>query len=154
VTEGVRRVVERPAVQVRLAAVAALLEGNRVDVHPPTEGAQLDPGRQPVGLRRVPQPTERRQAAAKIPRVDGKVEIAVWAGLPAGQGSHPPPAAHPVPHPGLVQRVQDLDDVHRLHLPTLRHCVRTRLAWYAPGVYNGVMDYMDHVAGELAPAGR
>ena len=28
----------------------------------------------------------------------------------------------------------------------------TWLAWYAPGVYNGVMDYMDHVNGELVPA--
>jgi hypothetical protein len=30
----------------------------------------------------------------------------------------------------------------------------TWLAWYAPGVYNGVMDYMDHVNGELVPGGR
>jgi hypothetical protein len=30
----------------------------------------------------------------------------------------------------------------------------TWLAWYAPGVYNAVMDYTDHIAGELTPAGR
>jgi hypothetical protein len=28
----------------------------------------------------------------------------------------------------------------------------TWLAWYAPGIYNAVMDYMDYVNGELAPA--
>jgi hypothetical protein len=30
----------------------------------------------------------------------------------------------------------------------------TWLAWYAPGVYNAVMDYTDHVNGELIPVGR
>jgi hypothetical protein len=30
----------------------------------------------------------------------------------------------------------------------------TWLAWYAPGVYNAVLDYMDHVDGELTPASR
>jgi hypothetical protein len=30
----------------------------------------------------------------------------------------------------------------------------TWLAWYAPGVYNAVMDYADHVNGELSPASR
>jgi hypothetical protein len=30
----------------------------------------------------------------------------------------------------------------------------TWLAWYAPGVYTAVMDYTDHVNGELTPAGR
>jgi hypothetical protein len=28
----------------------------------------------------------------------------------------------------------------------------TWLAWYAPGIFTAVMDYMDHVDGELAPA--
>ena len=30
----------------------------------------------------------------------------------------------------------------------------TWLAWYAPGVYNAVMDYTDHVNGELISADR
>jgi hypothetical protein len=29
----------------------------------------------------------------------------------------------------------------------------TWLAWYAPGVYTAVMDYTDHVNGELIRAG-
>jgi len=29
----------------------------------------------------------------------------------------------------------------------------TWLAWYAPGTYTAVMDYMDHIDGEPAPAG-
>jgi hypothetical protein len=28
----------------------------------------------------------------------------------------------------------------------------TWLAWYAPGTFTAVMDYMDHVDGELVPA--
>jgi hypothetical protein len=28
----------------------------------------------------------------------------------------------------------------------------TWLAWYAPGVYNAVMDYTDYINGELTPA--
>jgi hypothetical protein len=28
----------------------------------------------------------------------------------------------------------------------------TWLAWYAPGIFTAVMDYMDYVNGELAPA--
>jgi hypothetical protein len=28
----------------------------------------------------------------------------------------------------------------------------TWLAWYAPGTFTAVMDYMDHVDGESAPA--
>jgi hypothetical protein len=27
----------------------------------------------------------------------------------------------------------------------------TWLAWYAPGIYNAVMDYMDHVDGDPRP---
>jgi hypothetical protein len=27
----------------------------------------------------------------------------------------------------------------------------TWLAWYAPGIFTAVMDYMDHVDGALAP---
>jgi hypothetical protein len=30
----------------------------------------------------------------------------------------------------------------------------TWLAWCAPGVYTAVMDYTDHIDGELTPAGR
>lgn len=30
----------------------------------------------------------------------------------------------------------------------------TWLAWYAPGTYTAVMDYMDHVDGEPAPGSR
>jgi hypothetical protein len=28
----------------------------------------------------------------------------------------------------------------------------TWLAWYAPGTFTAVMDYLDHVDGELTPA--
>jgi hypothetical protein len=61
--------------------------------------------------------------------------------------SHPAPAAHPLGEvPGadrLLGRTQDeLADA------------MTWIAWYAPGVYNAVMDYMDFVDGEISPAGR
>ena len=61
--------------------------------------------------------------------------------------SHPAPAAHPLGDvPGtdrLLGRTQsELADA------------MTWLAWYAPGVYTAVMDYTDHVNGELTPASR
>jgi hypothetical protein len=61
--------------------------------------------------------------------------------------SQPAPAAHPLGEvPGadrLLGRTQaELADA------------MTWLAWYAPGVYNAVMDYTDHVNGELTPTGR
>jgi hypothetical protein len=61
--------------------------------------------------------------------------------------SHPAPAAHPLSEvPGtdrLLGRTQaELADA------------MTWLAWYAPGVYNAVMDYTDYVNGELTSAGR
>jgi hypothetical protein len=42
--------------------------------------------------------------------------------LPPGQGGNPLAPAHPVPNPGPVQGVQDLNDVLRVHRPmvTLR----------------------------------
>ena len=61
--------------------------------------------------------------------------------------SHPAPPAHPLGQvPGadrLLGRTQaELADA------------MTWLAWYAPGVYNAVMDYTDHVNGELIRADR
>ena len=61
--------------------------------------------------------------------------------------SHRAPAAHPRGEvPGaewLLGRTQaELVDA------------MTWLAWYAPGVYTAVLDYTDHVNGELSPAGR
>ena len=61
--------------------------------------------------------------------------------------SHSAPAAHPLGEvPGtdrLLGRTQaELADA------------MTWLAWYAPGVYQAVMDYTDHVNGELTPADR
>ena len=59
--------------------------------------------------------------------------------------SHRAPAAHPRGEvPGaerLLGRTQtELVDA------------MTWLAWYAPGIYQAVMDYTDHSTGELAPA--
>ena len=61
--------------------------------------------------------------------------------------SHSAPAAHPLAEvPGadrLLGRTQaELADA------------MTWLAWYAPGVYQAVMDYTDHVNGELTRASR
>ena len=61
--------------------------------------------------------------------------------------SHPAPDAHPL---------GEVPGAHRLLGRTQAELADalTWLAWYAPGVYNGVMDYMDHVEGELVPTGR
>lgn len=98
--EGVRRVIESPAVQPRLTTMSALFKGNRVDIHPPvTRGPQLDPDRQPVGLRRIPELAEDYQAAAEVTGIDSKVKVAMLAGLPANQRGHAPSPAHPMAHP-------------------------------------------------------
>lgn len=59
--------------------------------------------------------------------------------------TYPAPAAHlPAEVPGadrLLGRSRDeLADA------------LTWLAWYAPGIYTAVMDYMDHCDGEPSPA--
>lgn len=61
--------------------------------------------------------------------------------------SHPAPAAHP--H-------DEVPGVDRLLGRTRAELVDAMswLAWYAPGVYNAVMDYTDHVNGELILVSR
>jgi hypothetical protein len=61
--------------------------------------------------------------------------------------SHPAPPAHAL---GEVPGADRLLGCTQAELAE----AMTWLAWYAPGVYNGVMDYMDHVNGELTLAGR
>ena len=61
--------------------------------------------------------------------------------------SHPAPAAHPV---GEVPGADRLLGRTRAELAD----ALTWLVWYAPGVYNAVMDYTDHANGELLLASR
>jgi hypothetical protein len=61
--------------------------------------------------------------------------------------SHSTPAAHAL---GAVPGADRLLGRTQAELAD----AMTWLAWYAPGVYTAVMDYMDHVNGELTPAGR
>ena len=59
--------------------------------------------------------------------------------------THSAPAAHAVgPVPGT-------DRLYGRSRGELADAM-TWLAWYAPGIFTAVMDYMDHVDGELAPA--
>jgi hypothetical protein len=60
--------------------------------------------------------------------------------------SHPAPAAHA---PGEVAGADRLLGRTQAELAD----AMTWLAWYAPGTYTAVMDYMDHIDGEPAPAG-
>lgn len=114
--EGIGRVIENLAVQPRLAAMPARIKANRVDVHPAvTRCPQLDPDRQPVGLRHVPEPTQHHQAAAQVPGIDSKVEIPMLTGLPASQRRHAPASSDPVPDPAVLQRTHDLDHIRRPH---------------------------------------
>jgi hypothetical protein len=61
--------------------------------------------------------------------------------------SHPAPPAHAL---GEVVGADRLLGRSQAELAD----AMTWLAWYAPGVFTAVMDYTDHVNGELAPAGR
>jgi len=62
--------------------------------------------------------------------------------------THPAPAAH------LSSEVSEVPGKDRLRgrSQTELADAMTWLAWYAPGTFMAVMDYMDTVDGELIPA--
>ena len=59
--------------------------------------------------------------------------------------THPAPAAH------LISEVPGRDRILGRTQTQLADAM-TWLAWYAPGTFRAVMDYMDTVDGELIPA--
>jgi hypothetical protein len=59
--------------------------------------------------------------------------------------THPAPAAH------LIGEVPGSDRILGRSQAELADSM-TWLAWYAPGTFQAVMDYMDTVDGELIPA--
>ena len=59
--------------------------------------------------------------------------------------THSAPAAH------LLAEVPGADRLRGRTRDELADSM-TWLAWYAQGIFTAVMDYMDHVEGELAPA--
>jgi hypothetical protein len=59
--------------------------------------------------------------------------------------THPAPSAH------LIGEVQGGDRILGRSQAELADAM-TWLAWYAPGTFRAVMDYMDTVDGELIPA--
>ena len=59
--------------------------------------------------------------------------------------SHSVPAAH------LLGEVVGVDRLRGRTQAELSDAM-TWLAWYAPGPFTAVMDYMDHCDGELTPA--
>lgn len=59
--------------------------------------------------------------------------------------THPAPVAHP------VGDVPGTDRILGRSKAELADAV-TWLAWYAPGIFTAVMDYMDTVDGELIPS--
>jgi hypothetical protein len=60
--------------------------------------------------------------------------------------THPAPAAHLIPEVPGKDRI-----LGRSHSELAD--AMTFLAWYAPGTFRAVMDYMDTLDGELIPAG-
>ena len=58
--------------------------------------------------------------------------------------TYPPPAAH------LIAEVPGTDRLHGRTRDELADAM-TWLAWYAPGIFTAVMDYMDHCDGEPIP---
>jgi hypothetical protein len=59
--------------------------------------------------------------------------------------THPAPSAH------LIGEVPGRDRILGRSQTELADAM-TWLAWYAPGTFRAVMDYMDTVGGELIPA--
>ena len=60
--------------------------------------------------------------------------------------THPAPAAH------LIPEVPGMDRIRGRSRSELADAV-TFLAWYAPGIFRAVMDYMDTVDGAVIPVG-
>jgi hypothetical protein len=58
---------------------------------------------------------------------------------------------HPAPAPHLIPEVPGLDRILGRSRDELADAM-TWLAWYAPGTFRAVMDYMDTIDGELIPA--
>ena len=58
--------------------------------------------------------------------------------------THPAPPAHP------VGEVMGIDRIHGRSQADLADAM-TWLAWYAPGTFTAVLDYMDTIDGELIP---
>jgi hypothetical protein len=113
-----RRVVEVPAVQVRLPAMTVGVKVDRMHVDPaPARCPQFHPYRQPILLGCVPQLAEHLPAALEVLRVDGQIKIPVLPGLPSGQSGNAPAAAHPMTDAGTIQHVQDHDHVFGAHAP-------------------------------------
>jgi hypothetical protein len=59
--------------------------------------------------------------------------------------AHPAPATHPVAEVPGTDRIQGRSRDELADMMTF-------LAWYAPGTFRAVMDYMDTVDGEFIPA--
>ena len=59
--------------------------------------------------------------------------------------THAAPAAH------LIPEVPGMDRIRGRSQSELADAM-TFLAWYAPGIFRAVMDYMDTIDGELIPA--
>ena len=105
-----------PAVQVWLMAMTVRAEAHRVHVDPAwARCPQFYPYWQPVRFDRIAELIEHLQAAAQVLRVDGQIKIPVLPGLPPGQCSHSPAAAHPMTNPGTVQHVHNLDHIVGAH---------------------------------------
>jgi hypothetical protein len=58
---------------------------------------------------------------------------------------------HPAPAPHLIPEVPGLDRILGRSRDELADAM-TWLAWYAPGTFRAVIDYMDTIDGELIPA--
>lgn len=116
VREGAGRVIEVRAVQAGLPAVTALVERDGMHVDPAiARRPQLNPRRQLIRLGGIPENTERVQALLQVTRIDRKIKIAVFAGLPAGQDCDTPAAANPGTDARLTQGIQDTGHFLKAH---------------------------------------
>ena len=59
--------------------------------------------------------------------------------------THAAPAAHPIPEVPGMDRIRGRSQSELADAMTF-------FAWYAPGIFRAVMDYMDTVDGDLIPA--
>src|SRR5947207_5979110 len=100
----------RAAARIRLPAVAATVEDQRMRVDAPAGSIPEKNRRRPLGVR-TPELSERFAETREVCRAHAEVEVVVSTRLPAEQRVDAPAPLDPEVDPGGTQAFDDVDDV-------------------------------------------
>ena len=111
IRETAARILEAPAVKIRLTPVPVGVEQHRMEIDPPASpGRKLDPSWPPIGLNLVSQPRKRRKGMTLATGVDRKVQVPVLASLFTYKCVNSPAAGYPDTTPRLLERAEHLEN--------------------------------------------